>query len=205
MSQEELNDVEFILNRTLLHYDNDDITLMWNPNDVLNPDLIPPTDYSVDVEVYWYNIHNNTLNFADTLATDIDNTAVAKNLSLTGLDFIQEYIVPIVFRIVPRARNLSLIPDYLLPFFEGREIGIWSSTAFKVTKNGQEALIPGLCHDWVSQQTTTMLSTVPCPCNVRQARRVNSGFFELRSQRHASLRSFFNPGAESCFVSTLLG
>ena len=212
VSQEELSDIDVILhglNQSLLQYDNDRITLMWNPNDIINPDLVPPTAYSVDVEVYWYDVHNNMLNFTDRFATDLNNTGVAQNLTFPALDFVQDYIVPIVYRIVPRVRYRSLIPDYLLPFFERREIGIWSSTVFKVTQTGQQDHVPGLCRDWLSQlNNRTMevtLSAVPCPCNVRQARRVNSGFFELRSQRHASLRRLFHPGAESCFISTLLG
>lgn len=211
MSQEELSDIDVVLHglgQGLLQYDNDRITLMWNPNNIVNPDLVPPTAYSVDVEVYWYDVYNNMLNFADRLATDQNNTGVALDLSFTTLDFVQGYIVPIVYRIVPRVRNPSLIPDYLLPFFERQEIGIFSSTVFKVTQTGQEDRIPDLCRDWISQHNRTvgdMLSAVPCPCNVRQARRVNSGFFELRSQRHASLRRLFHPGAESCFVSTLFG
>ncbi len=208
MSVEEASNVDFVLDNNLLHYDGDNITLTWNPNDIINPDLVSPILYSVDVEVYWYDIHNNTWNFIKALANGLNNSGLATNLSnsLTDLDSIEDYIVPIVFRIVPIAEDTSMIPDYLLPFFQNDEFGIWSSIAFKVTRNRQEEHVPGLCQDWISRENSgTLTASIPCPCSVRQARRVNSGLFELRSRRHASLRSFFNPGARNCFVSILLG
>lgn len=211
VSHEEVSEVDFVLDHNLLHYDEDNVTLMWNPSDIIDPDLVDPVAYSVDVDLYWYDIRNNTWNFFKSLANGLNNTGVAMDLSdtLSGLDSIQDYVVPIVFRIVPTSENSSVIPDFLLSFLEKREVGIWSSVAFKITRNGQEDLIPGLCRDWIIEESRTandiLSASIPCPCNVRQARRVNSGLFELRSQRHAHLRSFFNPGAANCFVSTLLG
>ncbi len=209
MSPEDVSDVDFVLDRNLLYYDGDKVTLLWNPSDIINPDLVTPTDYFVDVEVYWYDVRNSSWNFFKTLARGLNNTGVM-NLSNvpTGPDRVEDYIVPMAFRIVLNAENSSLIPNFLLPFFERREVGIWSSIAFKVTSNGQESSVPGLCSNWIMQENSAAADdvvSIPCPCNVRQARRVNSGFFELRSQRHASLRSFFNPSAENCFISTLLG
>lgn len=211
MSHEEISEVDFFLDHNLLHYDGDKVTLQWNPSDIINPDLVDPTSYSVDVEVYWYNVNNSTWNFLQDLVDNLNNTGVAEGLSdvLAGPESIEEYTVPIVFRIVPSINDASLIPDFLLPLLEQRQIGIWSSVAYKVTKSSAEHTVPGICRDWIAQETRSTVdilsASIPCPCTVRQAKRVNSGLFELRSERHDSMRNFFNPGARNCFVSISLG
>lgn len=202
--------MKFVLNNTLIHYDGDAVDVLWNPNDVIQPDLVNPAFYFVDIEIYWYNNRNSTWNFFQTLARGLSNTGKAVNLQVfSGPSSIEEYIVPIVFRVVPRADNFSLIPNFLQPFLERREIGIWSSYAFKVTRSGQQHLLPGLCQDQLSLVTRTAdditFATNPCPCNRRQARQVNSGVFELRSPQDATRRSVFNPDATNCFVSISLG
>lgn len=200
--------MDFFLDHNLLHYDGEDVSLEWNPGDIINPDLVDPTCYSVDVEVYWYDAINSAWNFFQALASSLNNTGVAKDLPniLTGPDSIEDYVVPMVFRIVPRVNDISLIPDFLLPLLQQRQIGIWSSIAYKVTKSSEEHTVPTICRDWISRETRTAVDilsvSTPCPCTMRQARRVNSGLFELRRKR---MRNFFNPGAKNCFVSISLG
>lgn len=210
MSYEDHSEVEFVLDGKLFHYDGNNVSLRWNPDGIINPDIVSPTAYSVDVEIYWFDAKNQSWYFFQYLANDLINNGIAENLSdiHTGPEN-QEYIVPIVFRIVPNAESTSAIPDYLLPFIQQREIGIWSSSASKVTKRDQEELVPRLCRDWIAKQNRSsgdiLSSVIPCPCNLRQARSINSGFFELTGQRHALMRSVFNPGAKTCFASTSLG
>lgn len=212
VSHEEFSDVDFVLDQNLLHYDGDNITLLWTPSDIISPDLVSPVLYSVNIEVYWYNIHNDTWNYFKGLANNLNNSGIAANLStLFGMDGVtSDYVVPIAFRIVPRIKDYSLVPDFLRPFLEQDRIGIWSSVAYKVIRNGQEHLLSGLCHVSIQQLNMTsgdetLLASVPCPCNARQARRVNSGFFELISQRRVRIRKLFNPDADSCFVSQMFG
>lgn len=210
VSSEDVSDVTFDLDRTLLYYDGDNVTVFWNPTSFINPILAPADSFSVDVQVLWYSAQNNSWNLLADIAGGLNNSGVASNLDpFTGPLDVSDYVVPIAFRIVPRIENNSqVIPEYLLPFFERGEVSVWSSVAFKVVRSDQEARLPELCQNSISSSNRTaeeiLNEAVPCPCSIRQARRVNSGFVEHRSHRQTVLLGFFNPDAQTCFASVVL-
>ena len=208
----------------IIYSEQDNITLTWNPEDIITPDILAPTSYYVSVEIYWYDTQNNSWNLFQEVAHKLNNSGEAEisgiqpGPHLNSMNFPQgvtqkssqpgtEFsIVPTAFHVVPKLEDASTVPHYLERLFQQENFGIWSSVAYKLN---YDYYLSDLCQDWIDTQLQTgddIQERVPsCPCTTTQARRANSGYTELRSPGSTLRQEFFNPSADACYLSMVFG
>lgn len=207
VSYEQANDVQFRMENILLYSDGDNLTLNWNPHDVIPPQLQSHiVEHTVKIEVYTYSFHNETWFLFQQIASNINNSGEAFFPTLQpGPGSYEHNVVLMAFRIAPLVENSSSsdIPEYVQSLISADQIGIWSSVAYKVTTPDYNSVAPSLCQEWATEPTGLIHvdSNPPCPCNILQARQGNSMFLEMLGERADMVREFFHPGATSCFIS----
>lgn len=199
------------MERILLYSTGDNLTLNWNPRDVIPPPLGSDVVInSVKIEVYTYSFENESWFLFQELASNTNNSGEAFFSNLQpGPENSIHSIVLMAFRIAPLldSSSISNTPEYVHSLINADQVGIWSSVAYKVATPEYDALTPGLCREWATQQSRNIGSSLvennpPCPCNIQQARQGNSMFIQILEERAEMVREFFHPGAAACFIST---
>ena len=199
------------MDRILLYSTGDNLTLNWNPRDVIPPPLRSDIVInSVKIEVYTYSFENESWFLFQEIASNTNNSGEAFFSNLQpGPENSIHSIVLMAFRIAPLldSSSISSTPDYVHSLINADQVGIWSSVAYKVATPQYDTLTPGLCREWVTQQSRNIGSILaennpPCPCNIQQARQGNSMFIQILGERAEMVREFFHPGAAACFIST---
>ena len=191
----------------LLYSDGDNLTLDWDPRNVIPPQLQNNVvAHSVKIEVYTYSFDNESWLLFQEIASNTNNSGEAFIPTLQpGPESSEHSVVLMAFRIAPLLDNSSFseTAEYVQSLISADKISIWSSVAYKVATPDYNSLTPSLCQEWATEPAGQISadSNPPCPCNIQQARQGNSMFLEMLGERADMVQEFFHPGATSCFIS----
>ena len=187
----------------LLHYENDPITLSWNPSGILPKEIAQPSEYGLYVEAYVYRKSLWKWDLFQTYDNFIENSGTIQLVSFpSSPPNIKEPISIVVFRIVVNA-SLTL-PELFHTLISNGKVSIWSYPIYMITDLDYRTKAPAFCKDWHSKNNQFILDGffLSCPCQAEQARLEASEYTEMTSLFQVKLREFLHPGSATCFQTS---